>query len=337
MINLGIPLYGKSWILGDNSEPKMQALASVGGGPEGPLTKEIGFLGYHEICNSIHVDGWESVDDPEQLNGPYAYSASNPKTWVSYDDTKMAATKSQYVLDLKLGGAMVWDISTDDFHNKCGDGANPLMTTISDTVVTAGSRFICYFPNWATYRDGIFTIGIATLFINLILFNVFSLLHKGDGKYGVDNINATLCTDMVYAFAILDNNTYTIKEFDLNVDLGADYRFYAKFVDLKKQNPNLKTTIAIGGWKDSHDETNKYSKMVADAGKRKIFVDSVMAFLQLYKFDGLDIDWEYPASPSDKAGLAELMKELRVEFDKQTPPYLLTIAVGVNLTISDLG
>jgi hypothetical protein len=51
---------------------------------------------------------------------------------------------------------MVWDISTDDFHNKCGDGANPLMTTISDMVVTAGSRFICYFPNWATYRDGIF-------------------------------------------------------------------------------------------------------------------------------------------------------------------------------------
>ena len=337
MINLGIPLYGKSWILGVSSEPKMQALAVGDGGPGGPLTKTVGFLGYNEICNSIHVDGWESVDDPNQLNGPYAYSVSNPKTWVSYDDTKMAATKSQYVLDLNLGGAMVWDISTDDFHNKCGDGANPVMTTISDTVVTAGFRFICYFPNWATYRDGIFTIGIATLFINLILFNVFSLLHKGDGKYEVDNINATLCTDMVYAFAILDNNTYTIKEFDLNVDLGADYRFYAKFVDLKKKNPNLKTTIAIGGWTDSHDETNKYSKMVADAGKRKIFVDSVMAFLQLYKFDGLDIDWEYPASPSDKAGLAELMKELRVEFDKQTPPYLLTIAVGVNLTISDLG
>ena len=116
-----------------------------------------------------------------------------------------------------------------------------------------------------------------------------------------------------------------------------DRKGYADFIALKTLNPQLKTTIAIGGWDDSHDGTDKYSKMVADAGKRKIFVDSVMAFLQLYKFDGLDIDWEYPASPSDKAGLAELMKELRVEFDKQTPPYLLTIAVGVNLTISDLG
>jgi chitinase len=68
----------------------------------------------------------------------------------------MAAVKTQYVLDEQLGGAMVWDISTDDFHNKCGDGANPLMTTISEKVLKAGSRFICYFPNWAIYRGGIF-------------------------------------------------------------------------------------------------------------------------------------------------------------------------------------
>jgi chitinase len=140
---------------------------------------------------------------------------------------------------------------------------------------------------------------------------------------------------MVYAFAILDGKTFKIVEFDSTVDLGAN-QFYSKFVDLKKKNPSLKTTIAIGGWDDSHNGT-KYSDMVASSANRKTFVDSVVAFLELYKFDGLDIDWEYPSSESDKVGLAELMKELRAEFDLRTPKYLLTIAVGVNKTISELG
>ncbi|EFX67362.1 hypothetical protein DAPPUDRAFT_261725 [Daphnia pulex] len=59
----------------------------------------------------------------------------------------------------------------------------------------AGSRLICYFPNWAYHRPGY-------------------------GKYAVDDINATLHTDMVYAFAILDGNTYNIVEFDHAVVLG---------------------------------------------------------------------------------------------------------------------
>ncbi len=140
---------------------------------------------------------------------------------------------------------------------------------------------------------------------------------------------------MVYAFAILNGTTFKIVEFDPVVDLGAN-QFYTKFVDLKKQNPNLKTTIAIGGWTDSHNGT-KYSDMVASPVNRKTFIDSVLAFLDKYKFDGMDIDWEYPSSASDKAGLAELMKELRAAFDLRTPKSSLSIAVGVNKTISDLG
>lgn len=168
MINMGIPLYGKSWTLGTSVEPDFQALGA-GEGVAGPFTGLAGTLGYNEICKYVKTDGWQSVDDPDQLNGPYAVSASNPKTWVSYDDTKMAGVKSQYVLDNQLGGAMVWDISTDDFHDRCGDGANPLMTTISQTVISNGSRFICYFPNWGYYRTGIvFVSNVRTLFVNVL-------------------------------------------------------------------------------------------------------------------------------------------------------------------------
>lgn len=119
-------------------------------------------------------------------------------------------------------------------------------------------------------------------------------------------------------------------------DVGADITngMYAKFVDLKKQNSKLKTTIAIGGWTDSHDGTNKYSNMVASPENRRTFIASVLKFLEQYKFDGLDLDWEYPSTPSDKAGFANLMQELRAAFGSK---YLLSVAVTVNQTNIDNG
>ena len=146
------------------------------------------------------------------------------------------------------------------------------------------------------------------------------------------HIDPYLCTDLVYSFTILNATTYKMIANDSWFDI--DRKGYADFIALKTLNPQLKTTIAIGGWDDSHDGTDKYSKMVADAGNRKIFIDSVVEFLQLYKFDGLDLDWEYPNGDSDKAGFAELLKELR---DALGPTKLITVAVGANSTIIDAG
>ncbi len=45
-------------------------------------------------------------------NGPYAYSGNQ---WVGYDTPESLATKTQFVVQKGLAGAMVWDLSTDDF------------------------------------------------------------------------------------------------------------------------------------------------------------------------------------------------------------------------------
>lgn len=54
----------------------------------------------------------------------------------------------------------------------------------------------------------------------------------------------------------------------------------------------VKVSIAIGGWNDSQGD--KYSRLVNDPGARARFITHVVAFLEKWGFDGLDLDWEYP-------------------------------------------
>lgn len=50
-------------------------------------------------------------------------------------------------------------------------------------------------------------------------------------------------------------------------------------------------SLAIGGWNEGSEN---YSRMAAEPERRKRFVKSALDFILRYKFDGLDLDWEYP-------------------------------------------
>lgn len=82
----------------------------------------------------------------------------------------------------------------------------------------------------------------------------------------------------------------------------------------------------------------KYSKRVmslncrvmSDAAIRSKFVDNVVQFVKKYKFDGFDLDWEYPAKrgghPEDVANLVSVLKDLKERFVEEN--LILSIAVG---------
>lgn len=154
----------------------------------------------------------------------------------------------------------------------------------------------------------------------------------GAGRFTVDNIDPNLCTDYVYAFTTLDGKTFQMKPFDPAVDI--DGEGYAKFVQMKARNPNIKTWVAIGGWSDSH-ESDKYSQLVSSDENINKFVQSAYSFLKTYGFDGLDIDWEFPMSDSDKQGLSHLLYYMSGVF--HAFGYNISIAMSVNTTIIDLG
>lgn len=166
-----------------------------------------------------------------------------------------------------------------------------------------GKEVVCYYGSWSVYRPG-------------------------QGKFEVEHIDPYICTHIIYGFVGLgfDGKLMVLDSYnDLEENWGKGAM--KRFTNLKNLNPNLRASVAIGGWNEGSE---KYSNMVASASSRKVFIDSVIPFLQSQNFDGLDLDWEYPAhrggKPEDRENFDLLMAELRAEFDKHG--FSLTAAVS---------
>ncbi|XP_041363532.1 acidic mammalian chitinase-like [Gigantopelta aegis] len=144
---------------------------------------------------------------------------------------------------------------------------------------------VCYYSNWAQWRSG-------------------------DGKYTVADVDAMLCTHIIFAFAGFnaDGSVFAVEGIN-------DEAAYASLVALKKDNADLKLLLAFGGWNFG---SVRFSNMARDSGVRAAFVQSAMNFLRQHGFDGLDLDWEYPAArggiPQDKQNLVKLCQELSEAF-----------------------
>lgn len=188
------------------------------------------------------------------------------------------------------------------------------------------ARVVGYYPEWATWGR----------------------------NYQPADIPASKMTHVVYSFAKIDANNQ-IALFDewaaLNKDFGPagpdQYDgLLGQFRLMKLNNPNVKTSIAVGGWSLSQ----QFPTMASTQANRTTFINSSVNFIRQYNFDGVDLDWEYPVSgnteyppvgagPADKHNFTLLCQELRAALDiagtQDGKHYSLSAALGASHSVID--
>ena len=72
---------------------------------------------------------------------------------------------------------------------------------------------------------------------------------------------------------------------------------YRQFVDLKRRG--VQTWLGVGGWEFSDEGPTRttWSDMASNSNHRQAFISSTINVLKQYGSQGLDVDWEWPASP----------------------------------------
>ena len=272
-------------------------------------------------------------------NGALVGNSTSP----SYTDTGLAASTS-YTYTVR---------ARDNAGNASAQSGSVVVKT------TAGGgggnrRVIGYFTQWGIYDraytvKNIETSGSAARLthINYAFGNVrndrceVGVIQPSDPNTGV---GGDAFADYTKSFGAGDSVSGTADTWDQ--PLRGNWN---QLKQLKAKHPGLKVLISLGGW--------TWSRGFAHAARpenRQAFVAScVDAYIKgnlpvtdgaggtgaaAGVFDGIDIDWEYPAAcglqcggPEDTANFTALLAEFRRQLDAVRPGLLLTIAAGAGV------
>ena len=183
------------------------------------------------------------------------------------------------------------------------------------------------------------------------------------GNFLPENLNPSLCTHIIYAYAKVaeTEGIWGLEPTEWN-DLDMDWAdgMYTRFHNVTNAHPGLKvrtvflifkealnfqrffaidyctinlkddfelkTLLSVGG--RNHDSAD-WTRMVSTNSSIDSFVNQSMSYIRENKFDGIDIDWQFPAfcenvdacSPvSDAARFKVLLEKFRAAIGSENVP-----------------
>ncbi|KAL1699443.1 glycoside hydrolase family 18 protein [Schizophyllum commune] len=199
---------------------------------------------------------------------------------------------------------------------------NPKVNQVSKRTMLgrqdAGKVNLAYYVNWAIY-DGL-------------------------GNFMPTDIVTDDLTHILYSFADIDPATghlFLSDEWaDEQITFDGDdtseagnnlYGCLKQMYKFKLAKRSLKVLLSVGGYTWSQD--GHFGFVTNDAARAQ-FVKDAVQLIEDYGFDGIDLDFEFPASAEEGTGYGKLFAELRTAFDdlqKQkgdAQPYQLSVAVS---------
>jgi chitinase len=222
-----------------------------------------------------------------------------------------------------------------------------LALSASSHAQDTGYQILGYFPEWGVYQQPFYVKNIVTAGSapRVTVLNYAFSIPKPDPA-----TNTITCQmdDPVAAYQ-------QVYDASMSVDGVADQPtqplrgHFNQLKKLKARFPNVKVTIAVGGWLGS----TYFSDAARTDASRKAFVKScldlwIRGHLPVQNgaggtgvgagvFDGVDLDWEYPVSGgysgthhnrNDGKNLTLLLQEFRTQFAEIRPGLLLSQAVS---------
>ncbi|KAJ7267504.1 glycoside hydrolase superfamily [Mycena rebaudengoi] len=158
------------------------------------------------------------------------------------------------------------------------------------------------------------------------------------------DIPVSRLTHLLYSFADVDPSSGALKLTDTYADTDKHfptdswsetgnnlYGCLKQLYLLKLANRNLKVLLSVGGW--TYSQSGHFN-FVTSAASRATFVSNAVQMIEDYGFDGIDLDFEYPANAQQGQGFADLFTALRSAFDSlaarkgDTTPYQISAAVS---------
>lgn len=132
-----------------------------------------------------------------------------------------------------------------------------------------------------------------------------------------DQIDMGAFTHIAHAFVTADTSGSLVTEGNMP----------SRELTSRARKAGVKTLVSLGGMNSG----KTLGPVAADAERCRVFAQKLVTFARENGYDGIDVDWEFPDSASEKEGLTRLCAALRDEMKRQgMKDALLTAAVGGN-------